>query len=144
MERSRLKHHFYVCYSVRTDEKYRVVQQSAIQHSAIPLPTNILVPVLIFPGDPEERSVFRSRVSVTARHLGQPTLLRLGREQLHKLLIKDFKHEHREVTHFKISSKGEKTRYIPLLLLRVVSFLIIRKQCLHRHVSDRITRSCAT
>jgi hypothetical protein len=49
MERSRLKHPFLCFYLVRTDEKFGV-PQSAIQHSAIPPSTNMLVPVLIFPG----------------------------------------------------------------------------------------------
>ena len=38
----------------------------------------------------------------------------LRREELCKLLIKDFKHERRGVVHLKVSGKGGKTRYIPL------------------------------
>jgi integrase/recombinase XerD len=37
----------------------------------------------------------------------------LRREELCKLLVKDFKHERRGVAHLKISGKGGKTRYIP-------------------------------
>jgi site-specific recombinase XerD len=38
----------------------------------------------------------------------------LRREELCKLLVKDFKHERRGVAHLKVSGKGGKTRYIPL------------------------------
>jgi site-specific recombinase XerD len=38
----------------------------------------------------------------------------LRREELSKLLAKDFKHERRGVAHLKVSGKGGKTRYIPL------------------------------
>jgi integrase/recombinase XerD len=38
----------------------------------------------------------------------------LQREELCKLLVKDFKHERRGVAHLKVSGKGGKTRYIPL------------------------------
>jgi site-specific recombinase XerD len=38
----------------------------------------------------------------------------LRREELCKLLVKDFKHERRGVAYLKVSGKGGKTRYIPL------------------------------
>jgi site-specific recombinase XerD len=38
----------------------------------------------------------------------------LPREELCKLLVKDFRHERRGVAHLKVSGKGGKTRYVPL------------------------------
>lgn len=38
----------------------------------------------------------------------------LRRDELCKLKVKDFKHERRGVPHLKVSSKGGKTRYVPL------------------------------
>lgn len=38
----------------------------------------------------------------------------LQREEVCRLLVKDFEHEHRGIAHLKVSGKGGKTRYIPL------------------------------
>ena len=38
----------------------------------------------------------------------------LGREELCKLKVRDFRHTRRGVPHLKVSGKGDKTRYLPL------------------------------
>jgi integrase len=89
------------------------VPQSARQRSTVPLHRIYWYPVLIFPSTPSSICLplkgkrDRAILAIRLYHA-------LRREELHKLLVKDFKHERRGVAHPKISSKGGEMRYIPL------------------------------
>jgi site-specific recombinase XerD len=71
-------------------------------------------------GDHQARSLLDSPKNVSLKGKRDRAILAtllyhaLRREELCKLLVKDFKHERRGVAHLKVSGKGGKTRYIPL------------------------------
>lgn len=71
-------------------------------------------------GDHQARELLESPKDVSLKGKRDRAILAtllyhaLRREELCKLLVKDFKHERRGVAHLKVSGKGGKTRYIPL------------------------------
>ena len=71
-------------------------------------------------GDHQARGLLESPKNVSLKGKRDRAILAtllyhaLRREELCKLLVKDFKHERRGVAHLKVSGKGGKTRYIPL------------------------------
>ena len=71
-------------------------------------------------GDHQARALLESPKNVSVKDKRDRAILAtllyhaLRREELCKLLVKDFKHERRGVAHLKVSGKGGKTRYIPL------------------------------
>jgi integrase len=71
-------------------------------------------------GDHQARGLLEAPKNVSLRDKRDRAILAtllyhaLRREELCKLLVKDFKHERRGVAHLKVSGKGGKTRYIPL------------------------------
>lgn len=70
-------------------------------------------------GDHQARSLldFPKNVSLKGKHdrlFWRPCSITPWREELCKLLVKDFKHERRRVAQLKVSRKDGKTPYIPL------------------------------
>ncbi|SEK71442.1 tyrosine-type recombinase/integrase [Nitrosovibrio tenuis] len=71
-------------------------------------------------GDHQARSLLESPKNISLKGKRDRAILAtllyhaLRREELCKLLVKDFKHERRGVAHLKVSGKGGKTRYISL------------------------------